>query len=119
MSDQHPMILFVGHQEQGTQLLEAVEPLGWWVYQPQNANEALGMYVSYLPDVILMNADSAPDITEEVYYHLASVLAEPMIVIGGDEVWSDRVTHHLPAGADVSDVITCVAETTGAVVLTH
>ncbi len=119
MSDQHPMILFVGHQEQGAQLLEAVEPLGWWVYQPQNANEALGMYVSYLPDVILMNADSAPDITEEVYYHLASILAEPMIVIGGDEVWSDRVTHHLEAQSHVAEIIAEVGEATGALQLIH
>ena len=119
MSDQHPMILFVGHNEQGAQLLEAVEPLGWWVYQPQTANEALGMFVSYLPDVVLLNADDAPDVAEEVYFHLASVLAEPMIVIGGDELWSDRVSHHLPADADASDVIACVSELTGAMIFSH
>lgn len=116
MSDQHPMILFVGHPEQGAQLLEAVEPLGWWVYQPQTTNEALGIYISYLPDVVLMNADAVPDVAEEVYFHLASVLAEPMIVIGGDAVWSDRVTHHLSATTDMSDVIGYVADMTGAVV---
>ncbi|MEP6988063.1 MAG: hypothetical protein ABI970_20845 [Chloroflexota bacterium] len=119
MSEQHPMILFVGHPEQGAQLLEAVEPLGWWVYQPQNANEALGMYVSYLPDVVLLNADAAPDITEEVYYHLASVLAEPMIVISDDELWSDRVTHHLSADAHVAEIIARVGEATGALEVIH
>src|SRR6185295_2423818 len=110
MSDQHPMILFVGHHEQGAQLLEAVEPLGWWVYQPQTANETLGMYVSYLPDVVLLDADAAPDVVEEVYFHLASVQADPMIVIGNDALWSDRVTHHLPTDASVADIITCVAD---------
>ena len=29
MSEQHPMILFVGHPEHGAQLLESVEPMGW------------------------------------------------------------------------------------------
>ena len=119
MSDQHPMILFVGHHEQGAQLLETVEPLGWWVYQPQTASEALGMYVSYLPDVILMDADAAPDVVEEVYFHLASVQADPMIVIGSDALWSDRVPHHLPADASIADVITYVADATGAVVYSH
>jgi len=119
MSQEHPMILFVGHHEQGAQLLEAVEPLGWWVYQPQNANEVLGMYVSYLPDVVVMNADAAPDIAEEVYYHLASIQAEPMIVIGGDEVWSDRVTQHLPAYSHVGEIITSVGEATGALEVIH
>ena len=114
MSAQHPMILFVGGSEQGTQLLKAVEPLGWWVYQPQNDTEALGMYVSYLPDVVLMDAEVMPEIAEEVYFHLASVQVEPMIVTGGDEVWSDRVTHHLPANASISEIIGCIAETTDA-----
>jgi len=119
MSSEHPMILFVGHPEQGAQLLEAVEPLGWWVYQPQTATESLGMYVSYLPDVVLMDAETAPDIAEEVYYHLASVLAEPMIVIGGDELWSDRVTHHLSADVNVEDIIAGVGEATGALEVIH
>jgi len=119
MSVQHPMILFIGHHEQSAQLLEAVEPLGWWVYQPENANEALGMYVSYMPDVVLMNAEAAPDITEEVYYHLASVQADPVIVIGGDEVWSDRVTHHLQADVHVAEIIAAVGEATGALQLIH
>jgi len=116
MSDQHPMILFVGHPEQGAQLLEAVEPLGWWVYQPATASEALGMYVSYLPDVVLMDSETMPDVAEEVYYHLASVQADPVIVIGDDEVWSDRVTHHLPGDANVESIVACVAEITGALV---
>ena len=119
MSDQHPMILFVGHHEQGAQLLESVESLGWWVYQPQTANETLGMYVSYLPDVVLLDADSAPDIAEEVYFHLASVQADPMIVIASDALWSDRVSHHLPTDASITDIIASVAEVTGAIVYTH
>lgn len=116
MSEQHPMILFVGHPEHGAQLLEAVEPMGWWVYQPTTANEVLGMYVSYMPDVVVMDAEAMPDVAGEVYFHLASVQADPMIVIGGDAVWSDRATHHLPAHASIEAIITCVAETTDAVV---
>lgn len=119
MSEQHPMILFVGHPEQGAQLLEAVEPMGWWVYQAFNASETLGMYVSYMPDVVVMDADALPDVVEEVYYHLASVQAEPMVVIGDDVLWSDRATHHLAAGADSEAIIACVAEAVGAAVLSH
>lgn len=47
MSYQQPMILYIGSSEQGTQLLNAVEPLGWWVYQPKTITEALGMYISF------------------------------------------------------------------------
>ena len=119
MSAEHPMILFVGHAIQGAQLLESVEPLNWWIYQSHTANEALGMYVSYLPDLILMNADAEPDIAEEVYFHLASVQAEPIIVISDDEVWSDRVSHHLPSNARVEEIVACVAEVSGALDLTH
>jgi len=114
MSSQHPMILFIGSSEQGNDLLNAVEPLGWWVYQPQTDTEALGMYISYLPDIVLMDAQTMPDIAEEVYFHLASVQVEPMIVIGGNEIWSDRVTHHLPANVSINEIIGCIAETTDA-----
>lgn len=114
MSYQHPMILFVGSPEQGTELLNAVEPMGWWVYQPETANDALGMYVGFLPDVVVMDASVTPEAAEEVYFHLASIEADPMIVLGGDSVWSDRVTHHLPADARITEIIGCVAEVTEA-----
>lgn len=114
MSYQHPMILFVGSSEKGTELLNAVEPLGWWVYQPETANDALGMYVGFLPDVVMMDAGAAPEMAEEVFFHLNSVEAEPIIVIGGHGAWSDRVSFHLPADARISEIIGCVAEVTEA-----
>lgn len=114
MSYQHPMILFVGRGERGNQLLDAVEPMGWWVYQPQTTNEALGMYVSYLPDVVLLDAEAAPEIVEEVYYHLAPMATEPIIVIADHDSWSDRVTYHLPAQADLMDIIDCITKITNA-----
>ena len=114
MSSQHPMILFVGSAEQGTQLQNAVEPMGWWVYQPQTANEALGMYVSYLPDVVLMDAEATPEMVEEVYYHLSPIATEPIIVIADHDSWSDRVTYHLPAQADLMEIISTVTKITNA-----
>ena len=114
MSYQHPMILFVGSGKRGTQLLNVVEPMGWWVYQPQTANEALGMYVSYLPDVVLMDAEAAPEMVEEVYYHLAPIATEPIIIMADHDGWSDRVTYPLPAQADLTEIIDCVAKITNA-----
>ena len=114
MSYQHPMILFVGSSEKGTQLLNAVEPLGWWVYQPETVNDTLGMYVAYLPDIIMMDAEAIPEIVDELYFHLAPVAHEPIIVIAHHERWSDRVTHHLPAEASLAEIIDCVAEITHA-----
>lgn len=114
MSSQHPMILFVGSAQQARDLLAMVEPVGWWVYPAETPNEALGMYVSYLPDVIVLNADTLPEVAEEVYYHLASVEADPLIVIGGHSQWSDRVVYHLPANAKLTEIIGCAAEATDA-----
>lgn len=114
MSYQQPMILFIGSSDQGTQLLNAVEPLGWWVYQPKTTTEALGMYVSFLPDVVVINAEAVPDIAENVCFHLAPIAAEPIVVLSDHDLWSDRVTHHLPANADLSEIIGCIAEITKA-----
>lgn len=63
---------------------------------------------------MVINAEAVPDIAENVCFHLAPIATEPIVVIADHDVWSDRVTHHLPADARVTDIIACIAEITEA-----
>lgn len=87
MSAQHPFILFVGNPGRGEDLLNRVESLGWWVYLPEDDLEALGMYITYAPDVVVLDAEAAPEIAANVYHHLSSVHAAPLLVLTSDSTW--------------------------------
>lgn len=88
MSAQHPFILFVGNPGRGEDLLTTVEPLGWWVYTPEDDLEALGMYITFAPDVVVLDAEAAPEIAANVYHHLSSVHAAPLLVLTSDANWN-------------------------------
>lgn len=87
MSTQHPNVLYVGDAERGHAFLTSVESHGWWVYIPQDTLQALGMYVAYWPDIIVINADSQPDTATEVYHHLRSINAHPILILTRDLHW--------------------------------
>ncbi len=95
MSAQHPFILFVGNPGRGEDLLNRVESLGWWVYLPEDDLEALGMYITYAPDVVVLDAEAAPEIAVNVYHHLSSVHAAPLLVLTSDSTWDAGVSNDI------------------------
>ena len=113
MSAERPLILFVGQPARSQSLKQAITPLGWHLYDPQDVLTALGMAVAYLPDIAVIDADAVPELAHEVHFHLSSI-AVPIIVLSDDPVWSDRATHTLPADARESEVMTLIAALAGA-----
>ncbi len=91
MSLQHPNILYVGNVAAGKVLLQTVTPDGWWVYQPSETLEALGIYITYLPDITVIDASVQPDFTGEVYEHLRSIQAQPLLVLTNDPTWNAQI----------------------------
>jgi CheY-like chemotaxis protein len=86
MTAQHPNILYIGDVERGRALFAAVEHSGeGYVYLPADVLEALGMYVFYFPDVIVIDTMNQPLTALEAYHHLRSVGAAPMILLTSDE----------------------------------
>lgn len=112
MSIQHPNIVYVGDLEQGQSLAAAVSRLNWGVYIPQDAREALGMVITYLPDVIILDMVARPTVAAEAYYHLRTMTGEPvkLIVLSLDPGEPDDDVVMLPYGASREAIIAAVTE---------
>ncbi|HLU10069.1 MAG TPA: hypothetical protein VK003_10420 [Oceanobacillus sp.] len=76
---QDVFLMYVGKAEQGESLRAAAELDGGAVYLPEHMMQALGMYITYLPNVIVV--DSAVSYSEDVIMHLRSVDARPILLL--------------------------------------
>jgi DNA-binding NtrC family response regulator len=92
MSQQKPLILYVGDAEQGRAFLDTALARGAWVYLAEDVEEALGAYIAYSPDAVVLNAYTRPDTTAEAYHHLRSVEAQPIFILSEDRGWDRSVT---------------------------
>jgi hypothetical protein len=79
MKLQDTFIMFVGKVEQGNMIRATAEMDGGYVYLPEHMMQALGMYITYLPNVIVV--DSAVSYSEDVIAHLRSVDARPILLL--------------------------------------
>lgn len=80
MDDRH-VILYVGNPDCARRLASLVEAEDWHVLPATQWREALGKYVAYWPDTVVIDAAQSPDLAETVYFHLRSVAADPMLVL--------------------------------------
>lgn len=76
------IILYVGADAQMAEwLVDGLEPYEGYVHKPTELLEALGMYITYMPDLVVLDARSAPELAREVYFHLRTVDAEPILIL--------------------------------------
>ncbi len=88
-------ILYVGNTGRGQALQATVEPYGWHIYETSELLRALGMYIMGYPDVVIIEAVPGSSLAEEVYFHLRSVNAEPLLILADEarqEQWQGPVT---------------------------
>lgn len=83
----HPVILYVGDKRRGQAFVNAAEMHDWLVYQPQTTMEALGLYITDWPDMVILDLDARPAMAAEVYHHLRSIQARPLLVLTRDLDW--------------------------------
>lgn len=79
MTQQEMFIMYVGEAEQGKMIRATTELDGGYVYLPEHMMQALGMYITYLPNVIIV--DAAISYSEDVIAHLRSVDARPILLL--------------------------------------
>jgi hypothetical protein len=69
--------LYIGSD--ASKVSDALRAEGGWVYHADTLMKALGMYISYMPQVIII--DACAPYAEEAYMHLRSVDAHPIILL--------------------------------------
>ena len=117
MMDSFLGIVYVGDARRGAALHATVGKYGWYVYTPSEAMEALGMYVFYSPALVVL--DSGTDFAHEVYRHLLTVDARPLLILADP---AQAAKWHVPASAGVGvlplsasedDVLAAIVELLG------
>jgi hypothetical protein len=79
MTQQDMFILYVGEAERGEVIRATVALDGGYVYLPEHMMQALGMYITYLPNVIIV--DAAVSYSSQIIEHLRSVDARPILLL--------------------------------------
>lgn len=92
MSDS--LILYIGKPELGQTVAAAAARRNSYAYLPETLMDALGMYITYFPDIVVI--DMSVDYAAEAFEHLRSVDAEPVVLVGGKHVRSTSV-YNLPS----------------------
>jgi len=114
-------VLFVGEERRGMALQALAEEHGAEFWATDETEEALGLYVVQMPDVVVIEDGRLGRVTVEVHFHLSSVGARPMILLTGDEraaAWESAVlptTRILPLDRSNLAVIEATAEAVASV----
>jgi hypothetical protein len=95
------LILYIGEREAGLALSDAIQQRGGFVYLPENLMQALGMYVTYFPHITVIDMQTAW--AQEVYAHLRSVDAQPLVLLTDQRVREFSV-HTLPPYASAEQI---------------
>jgi hypothetical protein len=83
-------ILYVGNQSNGVILpvLEKHLRDDWYLYVAQEVGLALGMYIFYLPHLVIFEGRST--LVDQVFYHISSVMKPSPRIIDGILVVADE-----------------------------
>jgi len=74
------VVLCVGNEETEQWIASSIEPYGGNVYRATELFEALGIYVTYAPDIVVLDSTTAPDLAQQMYSHLRTIDAEPILI---------------------------------------
>lgn len=118
MNLQNPSIVFVGSEETGETLETAVQRPAIHLWRATEVLQALAFYTFYMPDAVVLEDGPSVELANEVYFHLSSVGAKPLIILTGEsesQAWkdvSDETTLVLPRSADGESLLAAIEETT-------
>jgi hypothetical protein len=113
MSAQHPNILFIGDSERGYALEKIAERNGAVIFLPEETFDALAMYITYLPDITVIDTSVNRHTAAETYYHLRSVKAAPILVLTEDDWWdigADETVHMVHPAISNEELISLIEE---------
>src|ERR1041385_8136899 len=88
MSNERLVVVYVGDADTEQWLATSLQLYEGYVYRADELLSVLGMVVSYMPDLVVLDARTAPTLARQVYYHLRTIDAEPILILDHDsEDW--------------------------------
>lgn len=96
-------VLYIGKPDRGDDLQRALNPRGDYVYQPEKLLEALGNYVFFAPQLVIVDVSSGNEIAAEALPHLVEIGANLLLL--GEAPLAGEVSTVLPADASVEDIL--------------
>jgi len=112
------LILYIGASGQADALREHSTADGWEVFHPKEVLEALGMYITYLPDVVIIEDSTENTFSYEIFMHLRSIKAENMLILTDHpttwELPANTQIRTLPQPSSIQDIIEAVHQATSA-----
>lgn len=109
------MIVYVGGADAASALHETVASAQWVVFHPQSMMEALGMVITYFPDLVIIEDDMRNRFAYEVYMHLRSINAQNLLVLtdhpGSWEIPADVMIPTLPRYTNAQDIAAFIHQT--------
>ncbi len=112
MSKEMPLVVYAGEASRGEMLAERTAELGWTVLIATQERQALGMWVFYMPDLIVIDGTGNASGAQSVYDHLCSVAAAPLLLLSTRDfhpLVDGEKARSLSAGSTESDIILVAA----------
>jgi hypothetical protein len=111
INDAYVGVLYIGDVERGRAFTAAAERGGWHVFLPADLLEALGMYLFYYPQVIIIDSLNQPLLAAQAYQHLRSVQAAPIIrLTDAPGAQADERVYHVSLLADHQTILAAARE---------
>lgn len=112
MSKEMPLVIYVGGDSRGERLAGRAAELGWTVLTASQERQALGMWVMYMPDLVVIDGADNASGAHYVYTHLRSVEASPLLLLSTRQfqpVVHGEGVQTLPSASTESDILITAA----------
>lgn len=114
MSKKMPLIVYAGEEQRGRYLQQMTASLGWTVLTATGEHQALGMYVFYVPDLVIIDSRHNEEGANTILFHLHSVQAQPILLLVEPRhkitIPSGIVTEVIPSATEDSKVVLAATE---------
>lgn len=112
-----PLVLHIHEYEPSRAVMESVQRLCGEIESAQEMNTALGAYVFYTPDVVIVEAPMGSVLAQETLFHLDSVHARPLVILTDRrDLWDTGAVSGVyirPLDVRVEALVETIAQATG------
>ncbi|MEO1440194.1 MAG: hypothetical protein AAFV33_07300, partial [Chloroflexota bacterium] len=94
MSMEMPLVLHISEYEPSPAVETAARTIQGMVEHTHDLQTALGAYIAYMPDIVVVEAPMGSWLGQESLYHLDSIDARPLVVLTDRrDLWDTEVVN--------------------------